>query len=91
MISWPETSEVTPKINERRKEGDMIGDADSERVWDKRGLNELSDPRDPPKLPSSECSLIDPMSKAAVQQHDVHDLQLYVFVVTASIQRDRHW
>jgi hypothetical protein len=36
----------------------MIRDADSERVWDKRGVKE-SDPWDPPKLPSSECSLMD--------------------------------
>jgi hypothetical protein len=59
MISWPETSEVTPKNNERIIGGDMIRNADSERAWDKGGLNERSD--DPPKLPSSECSLIDPM------------------------------
>ena len=37
-----------------------VRNTDSERVWDKRGLNERSVvPWDPPKLPSSEGSLIE--------------------------------
>jgi len=68
----------------------MIRYTDSECAWDKRGLNEPSDPWDPPELPSIECSLIAPSVKqAVVQQRDIHDSQMYVPVVTPSIKRDR--
>jgi hypothetical protein len=71
----------------------MIRDTDSERVWDKRGLNERSVSWDPPKLPSSEGSLIEPNVEQHVQQqHDVtQNAQLYMSVMAPSIQRDRYW
>lgn len=49
----------------------MIRDTDSERVWDKRGLNERSVSWDPPRLLSSEGSLIEPNVLAAVQRRGV--------------------
>ena len=65
----PETTEVTPESSERIEGGDTIRDTDSERVWDKRGLNERSVPWDPPKLPSSEESLMEPQrNEQFVQQ-----------------------
>jgi hypothetical protein len=83
---------VTPESSERTEGGDTIRDTDSERVWDKRGLNERSVPWDPPKLLSSEDTLIEsnveqPFSSTMLRKNP----RLYMPVMTPSIQRDRYW